>query len=176
MVQASNNTDVAASRTVPGGQRTASQAAQASPTYRVSGYTVYPSGFDRISVPERDRWLLSVSDTGDGWAVRRRTMCLTYRRTWEFEPLPRARSHDFLQRCRFSEQSALNRAREVIDSMVVEGLTYDDFVEKVHHDSVEKARAVLEQESRAVQAVPHRDVRAMLMNYRWKRLQRQSLG
>lgn len=160
----------------PGSQRTARQADQQGPTYRVTGYTVVPSGFDRVSVPERDRWLITVSDTGDGWAVRRRTLCLNYRRTWEFEPPPRARSEDFLHRSRFSEQAALNRAREVIDSMVVDGLTYDEFVDKVRQDSVVKARRVLEDERRAMAAAPHRDVRAMLMNYRWKRMQRESVG
>ena len=145
-------------------------AEESAATYRITGYTVYPRGYDRVSVPERERWLVTVSDTGDGWAVRRRTLCLNYRRVWEFEPPARGRSQDFLHRCRFSEQGALNRARQVIDEMVVDGHTYDEFVEQVQHDAAVKARAVLEDERRAMAAAPHRDIRAMLVNHRWNRI------
>lgn len=149
---------------------------QPTATYRITGYTVYPRGYDRVSVPERERWLVTVSDTGDGWAVRRRTLCLNYRRTWEFEPPARGRSQDFLHRCRFTEQAALNRARQVIDEMLVDGLTYDEFVEKVQHEAAVKARAVLEEERRAILAAPHRDIKAMLMNHRWTRMRRPAAG
>jgi hypothetical protein len=122
------------------------------PWYRPTCYTVYPSGFDRVAVPERGRWLIHVVDAGEGWAVRWRGKCLNYRRYWEFEPPPKGRSADFLNRCRFSERGALHRARQVVDDLVVDGRTYDEFVTHVREREAAKARAALEAERRIEEA------------------------
>lgn len=116
---------------------------QDSPTYRATCYTVYPTGFDRVAVPERDRWRINVVDAGDGWAVRWQRKCLNYRRVWEFEPPKGGRSADFLSRCRFTERGALLRAKQAIDELLVDGMTYDEFVVHVGDDALAKARAVL---------------------------------
>jgi hypothetical protein len=116
---------------------------QDAPTYRATSYTVYPTGFDRIAVPERDRWRIQVVDAGDGWAVRWRSRCLSYRRIWEFEPPRAGRSDDFLHRCRFSERSALLRAKQAIDDLIVDGMTYDEFVQHICDDALAKAKSVL---------------------------------
>jgi hypothetical protein len=143
------------------------------PTYAVTGYTVYPTGFDRISVPERDQWRIQVVDSGDGWAVRWRNRCLNYRRAWEFEPPPRGRSQEFLNQCRFSERSALNRARQVIDELVVDGMTFEEFVEHVREEAVAEARAFLDSGHR--ESLADADLRTTaLMRNRFRRAFRQN--
>jgi len=114
------------------------------PWYRATCYTVYPSGFDRVAVRERSRWLIHVVDAGEGWAVRWRGRCLNYRRDWEFEPPPKGRSAEFLNRCRFSERGALHRARQVVDDLMVDDRTYDEFVTHVREQEATKARAALQ--------------------------------
>jgi hypothetical protein len=114
------------------------------PSYRVSTYTVYPSGFDRVAVPERKQWCVAVVDAGDGWAIRWRSRCLDYRGNWQFEPPVKGRTTEFLRRCRFSEHAALHRARQIVDDLIVNGQTYDEFVEHVRAEAAERARLVLE--------------------------------
>jgi hypothetical protein len=113
------------------------------PRYEVSTYTVFPSGFDRVSGLERDHWRIFVVDAGDGWAVRWRRMCLNIRGTWEIEPPARVRGPEFLHRCRFSERNALDRARKAVDRLTVNGLTYDEFVVEVHEEAAAKARELV---------------------------------
>lgn len=113
------------------------------PSYRVSTYTVYPTGYDRIAVPERKQWCISVVDAGDGWAIRWRSRCLDYRGTWVFEPPMKGRTADFLSRCRYSEHAALHRARQIVDDLIVNGLTYDEFVQHVRAEAAERARLIL---------------------------------
>jgi hypothetical protein len=115
------------------------------PTYRVSAFTVYPSGFDRVSTPDKNRWRIQVVDAGDGWVVRWRTRCLNYQGVWEYEPAPKGRTPEFLRRCRFSEQAALLRAKKAVDGLVVDGMTFDEFVDHVMAESAARAAAVLEQ-------------------------------
>lgn len=116
------------------------------PTYRVSSYTVYPSGFDRISHPHRGRWCVTVADAGDGWAIRRGNMNLNIQREWEFEPPADVRDDAFLRRCRFNEHAALLRARRVIDKLTVHGITYEEFVQQVHEETADLARQQLQKE------------------------------
>lgn len=123
------------------------------PTYRVSAYTVYPSGYDRVAVEEREDWRITVVDTGDGWSIRWRTRCLNIRHTWEYEPPRRSQTADFLRRCRFSEHAALQRARAVADSLQVDGMTYDEFVDHVREVSAAKAHAELQKERRSLLAL-----------------------
>jgi len=118
------------------------------PSYRTTRYTVYPSGFARVAVSERGRWCIYVEDAGDGWAVRWRNQCLNYRNTWEFEPPARARSFEFLDRCRFSEQAAVNRAKWAVDRLLVDEMTFDDFVARVHEEAAANARTALARAAR----------------------------
>jgi hypothetical protein len=111
--------------------------------YRTTRYTVYPTGYSEMANPERRQWLLRVEDAGDGWAVRWRNQCLNYRGDWDFEPPPKSRSADFLKRCRFSERAALNRAQNAIDELLVDGLTFQEFREKVMEQARAKARTLL---------------------------------
>jgi hypothetical protein len=110
---------------------------------RTTSYTVYPTGFDEIAHPLRRHWLLRVEDAGDGWAIRWRSRCLNYRREWELEPPAKSRTNDFLRRCRFSERAAIRRAQQAVHELVVDGLTYPDFVAQVRVEAAEKARAAL---------------------------------
>lgn len=116
------------------------------PTYRVATYTIYPSEFGRVAHPDRHHWCLTVADAGDGWAIRWRSRCLNFHGRWEHEPPLAARPADFQRRCRFSERAALYRARQVVDSMEVEGMTFDEFVTKVRSDAGAKAREVLQRQ------------------------------
>jgi hypothetical protein len=117
----------------------------AGPSYRTSRYTVYPTGYSRVGVSRRRDWRVFVEDDGDGWAVRWRNQCLTYNLSWEFEPTPKGRTPEFLHRTRFSERSALLRAKQAVDQLLVEGMTYDEFVESVHDEAAAAAQQFLEQ-------------------------------
>lgn len=113
------------------------------PIYRATRYTVYPSGFSRVAAAERRNWCVHVEDAGDGWAVRWRSRCLNYRYVWEFEPPKKSRTGDFLRRCRFSERAALLRAKQAVDQLQVDGMTYEEFVAHVRERAAEEARAAL---------------------------------
>lgn len=128
-------------------------AEDARPTYRVSAYTIYPSGYDRVAVDARESWRITVIDTGDGWSVRWRSRCLNFRGTWEFEPPRASRTPAFLTRCRFSEHAAVQRARSAVDDLVVDGMTYDEFVEQVREEAMAKAQAELRKERRSLLAL-----------------------
>lgn len=117
---------------------------EAGPTYAVNSYTVYPNDYASVADARRRSWCLRVEDAGDGWAVRWRSRCLNYRNVWEFEPPRKSRTHDFLRRCRFSERAALLRAQQAVDKLVVDGLTYEEFVDRVRDDAAAAARAALE--------------------------------
>ena len=112
-------------------------------SYRVSGYTVCPSGYDRIAAPARENWRIMVVDADDGWSVRWRSRCLNYRGLWEYEPPRQSRTPEFLARCRFTEHAALHRARMAVDRLAVDGLTFDEFVDTVRADAARKARVEL---------------------------------
>jgi hypothetical protein len=115
----------------------------ATASYRTSSYTIYPTGYEEIAHPGRRHWLVRVEDAGDGWAVRWRSRCLNYQRTWEFEPPPESRTAEFLQRCRFSERAAIRRAQQAADELLVDGSTFEEFVAHVRSDAAVQARAVL---------------------------------
>lgn len=113
-------------------------------SFVVASYYVFPSGYHDVpEAPDRDRWRLTVVDAGDGWAIRRRRMCLNVRGQFEFEPPVHARTPEFLWRCRFPEGAALHRARTVVDVMAVDGLTFRRYVEQYRAETRERARAEL---------------------------------
>lgn len=113
------------------------------PTYRSTRFTVYPAGWDRIADDQRRDCRVTVEDAGDGWAVRWRNRCLNYRYDWEFEPRAGSRTDDFLNRCRFSQRAALNRAKRAVDELVIDGMTFEEFVTHVQSKAAAKARAAL---------------------------------
>lgn len=119
------------------------------PSYQVASYTVYPTGFHHAAdAPKRDQWCVTVADAGDGWAIRWRSRCMNYRGQWEYEPPPGARTGEFLKRCRFSEQAALLRAQREIDDVIVDGLTFTEYVERFVAEHRRRARAVLRKQRR----------------------------
>jgi len=119
------------------------------PSYEISAYTVYPTGYQQaVDAPMREAWCVTVTDAGDGWAIRWRARCMNYRGGWEFEPPPEARTGDFLRRCRFNEHAALLRARRAVDDLIVDGLTFAEYVDRFWEGHREKARAVLRKRRR----------------------------
>lgn len=119
-------------------------------SYRVSGYTVYPTGYDRVAAPERENWRIMVVDADDGWSIRCRSRCLNYRGVWEYEPPRPSRTPDFLARCRFTEHAALHRARMAVDRLTVDEMTFDEFVDRVKADASRRARAELKKKKRSL--------------------------
>jgi hypothetical protein len=109
------------------------------PTYRVSTYTVFPSGYDKVDDPSRSRWCLTVADAGDGWVIRRGDECLNFFNQWERELPPELRDAEFRRLCLYNEHAALLRARRVIDSLDVGGFTFEEFVWQVHVAASEDA-------------------------------------
>jgi hypothetical protein len=116
------------------------------PTYRISSYVIYPPGFDRVATPDRHRWCLRVADAGDGWAFTWRNQCLNIRDEWELNLPQDLRTSEFRFRCRYNEHAALQRARRYISRFVVDGKTFDQFVDSVHAQAAEEAREVLQLE------------------------------
>jgi len=120
------------------------------PSYQVSAYTVFPAGYRSVpEVPDREAWCLAVTDAGDGWAVRWRARCLDYRGLWQFEPPAEVRTAEFLRRCRFSEQAALQRARREVDDLVVDGRTFAEHVATFRAEQRTLAREVLQAHKRS---------------------------
>lgn len=114
------------------------------PSYQVASYTVYPTAYHSASdAPRRDQWCVTVADAGDGWAIRWRSRCMNYRGEWEYEPPAAVRTGEFLKRCRFSEQAALLRARREIDDVIVDGLTFAEYIDRHRAQHRRRARAVL---------------------------------
>lgn len=105
------------------------------PTYRASSYAVYPTGYDLLDREGKERWVLTVVDAGNGWAIRRGEQCLNIALQWEKErPLALCDSQ-FIHRCRYNEHAALLRARRVIDRLEVAGLSFDDFAAQPIHEA-----------------------------------------
>jgi hypothetical protein len=101
------------------------------PTYRVALYTVYPSGFHDLDGAAKERWCLSVVDAGNGWAIRRGDRCLNIALQWEEERPAALCDAESVLRCRYHEHAALLRARRVVDRLEVDGMTFDEFANKV---------------------------------------------
>lgn len=118
------------------------------PTYAVASYTVRPTGFAEVSHRDKHRWCLTVADAGDGWAIRRHSMCLDYRDQWEFEPPATVRDAAFLHRCRFNERAALLRAQKAVDRLTVRGETFADFRARLRAEATVQAQEYLELEHR----------------------------
>lgn len=76
------------------------------------------------TVRDWDMFAISVEKTApDRWAVRRRKRCLNSDAEWEWESIPSERTDDFLARCRFDLDTALEMARRVAPTLRVNGIT-----------------------------------------------------
>lgn len=97
---------------------------------KVTGYTVYPTGYDDTEVPS-DKWhfTLKVEDRGKGWAVIEGPFVLTVDGDWEHEPIPSSRDEEFYRRCRFTEEDARRRALAAVDHITLNGRTFQQAVE-----------------------------------------------
>ena len=94
-------------------------------SHAVSAYTVYPTGFNEATFTDKHTWTITVTDgMRHGWAVRWMGECLNSDGEWEYEPIPSSREDDFFARCRFPEQEAIERAKAVVDSLVINGRTF----------------------------------------------------
>lgn len=87
-----------------------------------------PTTFTVCAVPETvqdwDIFAITVDRTAPGrWAVRRRSRCLNRDGKWEHESTPSERSDDFLERCRFDLDTALEMAKAAAPTLSVNGYT-----------------------------------------------------
>jgi hypothetical protein len=71
---------------------------------------------------------------------------MNYRGDWEHESPAAVRTGEFLGRCRFSEPAALLRARREIDDVIVDGLTFEECVDRFLAHHRRRARAVLQKQ------------------------------
>ena len=160
-------------RVVNAGVMETSNDEQDAPTYRATRYIVYPTGFSRVAEPSRRNWCLVVEGAGDGWAVRWRSKCLSYRNVWEYEPAPKGRSTDFLARCRFSERAAILRAKQAVDKLVINGMTFDEFVAHIREEAATEAREALQNGTSGSPADPHPSAPVLPLHVRLRRLSGQ---
>lgn len=79
----------------------------------ISAYTFWPDddpsqGFNEVTVV-RTNWGFGPYPDAPQWAIR--SMGRTWSRSgeWEFEPQPSSRSREYLDRCRFSLDEALDQ-------------------------------------------------------------------
>jgi len=97
----------------------------------VASYVV--SGLPRDNI-EHMVWAVEVANCGPRladkpdrcWAIRSMSRCLSRRGEWVYEPLPSSRTDRWIRGHRFTEAEALKRAREVVPTIVVNGLTAAD--------------------------------------------------
>jgi hypothetical protein len=62
------------------------------------------------------------------WAIRSMSRCLSRKGEWVHEPSPSNRTDRWIRAHRFTETEALERARQVVPTIVVNGLTAADVV------------------------------------------------
>jgi hypothetical protein len=110
-------------------------------TDHVTEYTFYPSSL-RPGDREAHAWAITVSWKSEGrWAVVRGSECLDAEGRWDYERLPSARATEWKKRFRFSREEAIRIAREMVDTIVINGRTYeqwqDHFAELAAADAVE---------------------------------------
>jgi hypothetical protein len=92
--------------------------------HKVSEYRVYPTGYDEATFSDKITWTITVAERDTGrWAVKGMFGVLNTDGEWEYEPSPSNREDDFLDRCRFTEEEALRRALEVVDTIRINGST-----------------------------------------------------
>jgi len=92
--------------------------------YQTSEYRVYPTGYDEATFSDKYTYSITVEERGDNrWAVKGIFYVLNKDGEWEHEPRPSSREDDFLERCRFTEEEALRRALEVVDTVKINGQT-----------------------------------------------------
>jgi hypothetical protein len=87
-----------------------------------------PTAYTVCAVPETvEEWeifAITVERTAPGrWAIRRRSRCLDRDGAWVHESIPSERSDDFLERCRFDLDTALDMARQVAPTLRSNGIT-----------------------------------------------------
>ncbi len=87
-----------------------------------------PTTYTVCAVPDdvQDWYVFAVTveeTAPDRWAVRRSKRCLNADGDWEWEAIPSERADDFLARCRFDLETALNMARAVAPDIRVNGFT-----------------------------------------------------
>lgn len=99
----------------------------------VSQYTVYPTGYaDTASPSDKQHWVVTVQDRGQGWAVCWMGDVLTRDGEWEWEPQPSSRDDAFYARCRFTtEEEAKDRALAIVDTVSINGRTFADVLARV---------------------------------------------
>lgn len=100
-------------------------------TKAVTEYTVYPTGYD-TNDEEGPIFTVAVTNRGKGWAVCWMGEVLNDSNQWEYEPQPSSRDDDFYNRCRFTQDDALDRAFAVVDEITVNGWTYARHIAKVN--------------------------------------------
>lgn len=87
-----------------------------------------PTTFTVCAVPEDvQEWYVfavTVEETApDRWAVRRSKRCLNADGDWEWESIPSEREDEFLARCRFDLDTALDMAKAAASGITVNGVT-----------------------------------------------------
>lgn len=80
-------------------------------------------------------WSVNVEYAGNGrWAVRRMKRCYDIDGVQDWEPIPSEREDEWLDRYRFDLDTALDVARRVAPTIVVNGLTPAQVLERIEHD------------------------------------------
>jgi hypothetical protein len=124
-------------------------------TYRVSSYTVFPSGYNEVKDPDRSLWCLTVADAGDGWVIRRQGKCLNISNKWQLEPPLELHDAEFRRTCSYNEHAALLRARRVVDRLEVGGVTFEEFAWRVKVAAADTAAAADRGDRAAQQSLRH---------------------
>jgi hypothetical protein len=87
---------------------------------RVASYTFDPPlGYEHEQIEVRHTGKVIDGQwrpDADVWAIRKRGWCLNRAQEWEYEPLPSSRDDEFMERCRFTRDDALHRARLALEA------------------------------------------------------------
>lgn len=102
-------------------------------TVAVTEYLVAPIPLDHPDWETgASAWAITVEWRGtDRWAVILRSRCLNRDGRWEYEPIPSERDDDFLARCRFDRDTALDLARQALPKVKVNGMTWTAAVRRL---------------------------------------------
>ena len=88
---------------------------------------------------------------------------MNYKGLWEFEPPPEVRTPEFLKRCRFNENAALFRARNNVDDLIADGMTFAEYVEQFRAGHRNRARVLVAAGKRESSQRRLRGVKAQVM-------------
>jgi hypothetical protein len=87
---------------------------------------VQPLKYEVTCVPGEHSFAVFVEYRGpDSWAVVRHRQCLNREGGWEWESLTSSRPEDFIARCRFPFEEALELARRFAPTALVNGITVE---------------------------------------------------